>query len=71
MQQRGKRDCSDGSMIRDTTECEAACDAVGATAPKSLKDGKPCYRNGQGKCRQNNAFGGGASLICKNIGNQM
>ena len=71
VEQRGERACSDGSMITDKTECESACNAVGVTAPKSLKDGKPCYRNGQGKCRQNNAFGGSASLICKNRGNQL
>ena len=68
VEQRGARACSDGSMIMTKTECESACNAVGATAPKGLKDNKPCYRNGQGKCRQNNAFGGSASLICKNRG---
>ena len=69
--QRRRRDCSDGSMITDKTECESACKSVGATAHNKLQNGKPCYRNGQGKCRQNNLFGGGASLICKNGGNQI
>ena len=71
VEQRGERACSDGSMITDKTECESACNAVGVIAPKNLKDGKPCYRSGQGKCRQNNAFGGSASLICKNRGSQL
>ena len=71
VEQRGERACSAGSMITDKTECEAACDAVGAQSPRNLKDGKPCYKAGNGKCRQNGAYGGGASLICKNRGNQL
>ena len=71
VEQRGERDCSDGSVIRDKTECEAACVAVGAPSPMKLQHGKPCFKNRQGKCRQNNQIGGTASLICKNRGNQI
>ena len=71
MEQRGERDCSDGTMIRDKTECEAACDAVGVPGASKLQNGKPCFKNRQGKCRQNNQIGGTASLICKNRGNQI
>ena len=71
VQQRGLKTCSNGSMIMDKTECATACNELGATPTKNLKNGKPCYMAGNGKCRQNGVHGSGASLICKNAGNQL
>ena len=55
----------------DKTECATACNELGATPTKNLKNGKPCYRAGNGKCRQNGGHRSGASLICKNKGNRL
>ena len=58
-------------MIMDKTECATACHELGATPTNNLRNGKPCYRAGNGKCRQNGGHRSGASLICKNKGNQL
>ena len=55
----------------DKIECANACHELGFTPTNNLKNGKPCYRAGNGKCRQNGVHGSGASLICKNTGNQL
>ena len=68
VQRRGLKTCSNASMILDKIECTRACNELGGTLTNNLKNGKPCYRAGNGKCRQNNGHGLGASLICKNKG---
>ena len=71
LEHRGLKTCSNGSMIMDKTECATACHELGTTPTNNLRNGKPCYRAGNGKCRQNGAHGSGASLICKNTGDQL
>ena len=67
VEKRGANSCTQGSSILDTSECEIACDHLNLKRG-ALKDGKPCYMAGNGKCRQNARPGRKASLICKNSG---
>ena len=71
VQRRGLKTCSNASLIMDKTECASACNELGATLTNNLQNGKPCYRAGNGKCRQNGGHGLGASLICKSKGNRL
>ena len=71
LEHRGLKTCSNGSMIMDKTECVTACSELGATPTNNMKNGRPCYRARNGKCRQNGGHGSGASLICKSKGNRL
>ena len=62
---KGANSCAQGSIILDTSECEIACDQLTLNRG-TLRDGKPCYIAGNGKCRQDARLGRKASLICKN-----
>ena len=47
------------NRIMDVEECEVACDRLGIPlSGKLFKDGKPCFRGGNGVCNQNGAHGG-------------
>ena len=53
----------------DAEECEIACDRLGIPlSGKLFKDGKPCFRGGNGVCNQNGAHGGRSNLVCKHEG---
>ena len=67
VEKRGANSCKQGSTILDTSECEIACDKLNLKRG-NLRDGKPCYMAGNGKCRQNARLGHKASLICKIAG---
>ena len=67
VEKRGANSCKQGSTILDTSECEIACDQLNLKRG-NLRDGKPCYMAGNGKCRQNTRLGQKASLICKIAG---
>ena len=50
-------------------ECELACDTLGIPlSGKIFKDGKPCFRGGNGVCNQNGGHGGRSNMICKHTG---
>ena len=69
-EKKGEKSCTSGSIIVSKSECQIAC------AQLQLKivggrDGKSCYKAGNGKCRQDGRDGRKASLICKNEGNKI
>ena len=66
---RGK-DCEEQGMLNiiDEDECKAACEELEIPI-KTLKDGRICYRAGNGKCRQQNSSGAKWRRICKKEGN--
>ena len=66
---KGATNCSSGSMITDETVCNDACSELGVGPVSSLKDGYPCYKAGNGKCRQDGKQGKGAALICSTSAN--
>ena len=61
----GETSCPSGSEITETKECEAACSELGIGPLARLRNEKPCYKAGNGKCRQDANQGARASLICK------
>ena len=61
---KGVPNCASGSMITDKMMCNDACSKLGVGPVSSLKDGHPCYKAGNGKCRQDGKQGKGAALIC-------
>ena len=65
VEKKGANSCKQGSTILDTSECEIACDQLSLRIG-TLRDGKPCYIAGNGKCRQDARLGRKASLICNN-----
>lgn len=67
VQDKGEKVCQQGSAILDTSECKIACDQLNVKTG-TLRNGKPCYVAGNGKCRQDAGLGPKASLICKNSG---
>ena len=61
--------CPNINRILDPAECEIACDRLGIPlSGKPFKDGKPCFRGGNGVCNQNGAHGGRSNLVCKREG---
>ena len=64
---KGKTSCSLGYMIRGTVECKDACSRLGiVNVSRTMKDGKACFKGGNGKCRQDGSHGSEAFLICRN-----
>ena len=72
IEHKGEKSCSSGTTITNSTECIAACTELGVVLGKGvglgLRDGKECYKAGNGKCRQDAHHKARASLICKNEG---
>ena len=69
LEKMGAISCNEGSKIRRKPECEIACAQLEMKVGV-LKDGRVCYRAGNGSCRQDGRIGSKASLICKNEGNE-
>ena len=64
-----KKRCPNANRIMDVEECERACDTLGIPlSGKTFKDGKPCFRGGNGVCNQNGGHGGRSNMICKHTG---
>ena len=61
---KGAPNCASGSMITDKMMCNDACSKLGVGPVSNLKDGHPCYKAGNGKCRQDGKQGKEAALIC-------
>ena len=64
LEAKGLVSCSLGSKITNSKDCADACSKLGVGPLATLKDGKACYKAGNGKCRQDGRRGSGASLIC-------
>ena len=61
--------CRGGSKILSVEECKSACNELEIPlSSKPFKNGKPCFRGGNGKCFQNGRRGKQAKLICTNKG---
>ena len=61
--------CRGGSKIMKVKECKSACNELEIPlSSKPFKNGKPCFRGGNGKCFQNGRRGKKAKLICTKKG---
>ena len=60
--------CQVGDLIDGIDECRIACDVLDMPIGR-LKERRPCYRAGNGKCKQDGRHGSSARMICKNKGN--
>ena len=63
---KGSSTCDEGSVITTTTECEAACDALGKKMGHSASaiEGNPCYITGTQRCKQDGQPNPKAQLVC-------
>ena len=68
LREQGRKQCLIGSKVLDTNECKEACAKLGIQLSNSFKNGRPCFKAGNGKCRQSASIGAKASLVCKAIG---
>ena len=68
LQEQGIKQCTDGSEVRDANECKEACKGLGIRLSKTFKNGKTCFKAGNGACKQSGTIGVKASLICKPLG---
>ena len=66
--EQGRKQCLVGSKVLDTKECKEACAKLGIQLSNSFKNGRPCFKAGNGKCKQTASIGAKASLVCKAIG---
>ena len=67
-----EKPCRTGSAILEVAKCKKACNHLGLRiAGKAFKAGKPCYKNGQGVCNQNGAWGAKSIMICEIEGKKM
>ena len=64
--EKGIPSCSSGSEITEKSLCTEACSELGIVPVSNLRDGKQCYKAGNGKCRQDGREGKGARLVCMN-----
>ena len=69
-EKKGEKSCTSGSIIISKSECRIACAQLQLKMVAG-RDGKSCYKAGNGKCRQDGRDGRKASLICKNEGNKV
>ena len=68
LRDQGIKRCPAGSEVSDTNECKEACTNLGIRLSHAFKDGKPCFRAGNGLCKQSGNVGSKASLVCKQSG---
>ena len=64
----GIKRCPSGSEVKDKDECKEACTSLGIRLSNTFKNGKPCFKAGNGVCKQSGNFGSKASLLCKQLG---
>ena len=68
LQGQGIKQCPDASEVRDANECKEACRGLGIRLSNMFKNGKTCFKAGNGACRQSGTIGAKASLICQHLG---
>ena len=68
LRDQGIKRCPAGSEVSDTNECKEACSSLGIRLSHAFKNGKPCFRAGNGLCKQSGNVGSKASLVCKQPG---
>ena len=61
--------CPEGyERITSTSVCNLTCSDLELNTQGVFKSGRPCYKAGNKKCRQNGGYGSSAVLICKKKG---
>ena len=53
----GIKRCPSGSEVKDKDECKEACTSLGIRLSNTFKDGKPCFKAGNGVCKQSGSVG--------------
>ena len=53
--------------IRDAKTCREACKVLNIPQKRILGGNWVCYKDSKGNCYQNGKYGGGGSLVCKNL----
>ena len=69
LHEKGKKQCPTDSAVLDTDECKEACTTLGIRLSNAFKNGQPCFKGGNGVCKQSSKVGSRATLVCKTIGN--
>ena len=63
---RAKKSCEDNNPITDVASCEKACKELNLPRRKNtnLREGKICYKDFQGYCKQDGSNRAEASFVC-------
>lgn len=63
-----EKQCQTGTPVLNVAECKVACGFLVITKLGVFKEGRPCYKGGNGVCNQNvKKPGNRATRICKGI----
>ena len=68
LREKGIKRCPAGSEVMDQDECKEACTSLGIRLSNTFKNGKPCFKAGNGVCKQSGSIGSKALLVCKEAG---
>ena len=68
LEEQGTKSCPTGSEVTDTNNCKEACTSLGISLSNSFKNDKPCFKAGNGLCKQAGNVGSKASVVCKLLG---
>ena len=68
LREKGLKRCPAGSEVMDQDECKEACTSLGIRLSNTFKNGKPCFKAGNGVCKQGGSIGSKALLVCKESG---
>ena len=68
LREKGIKRCPAGSEVMDQDECKEACISLGIRLSNTFKNGKPCFKAGNGVCKQSGSIGSKALLVCKESG---
>ena len=68
LREKGIKRCPAGSEVMDQDECKEACTSLGIRLSNTFKNGKPCFKAGNGVCKQSGSIGSKALLVCKESG---
>ena len=68
LREKGLKRCPAGSEVMDQDECKEACTSLGIRLSNTFKNGKRCFKAGNGVCKQGGSIGSKALLVCKESG---
>ena len=71
MYEKGKKQCPTNSAVLDIEECKEACTTLGIRLSNNFKNGLPCFKGGNGVCKQSSNIGSRSTLVCKTIGSNI
>ena len=69
--EKGKKQCPTNSAVLDIDECKEACTTLGIRLSNNFKNGLPCFKGGNGVCKQSSNIGSRSTLVCKTIGSNI